>query len=81
MRKKEIIKMLEIDFGYTKEELKRWKDEQEENYKNKKYMSHNKKELLKAIEDNTFEVDLYEDGEMYKVIPLQYIADELEDLK
>ena len=38
------------------------------------------KELLKAIEDNTIETELYE-NEIYSVVPLQYIADELEQVK
>ena len=38
------------------------------------------KELLKAIEDNTIETELY-GTEIYSVVPLQYIADELEQVK
>lgn len=37
------------------------------------------KELLKAIKDNTMSAKI--DGESYAVVPVQYIADELEDLR
>ena len=41
------------------------------------------KELLKAIEDNTIEAEIYKDevDGVYSIVPLQYIADELEQLK
>ncbi len=38
------------------------------------------KELLEAIEDNIMETELY-GSEIYSVVPLQYIADELEEVK